>query len=207
MPALLIDAEDVTVRFGQRHVLHSIAFTVHAGEQIAIVGPSGSGKTTLLSILGGLRQPTSGAVRHHGGAAGMVAWVLQTTNAFGSRSVVDNASLGAVVDGAGRGEAKSLALLWLDRLGLADVATQPARTLSGGELQRLSIARALASSRPVVIADEPTGQLDATTSRTVGTVLADSGVTLIVATHDPELAGRCGRQVTISDGRLFNRRP
>jgi len=200
-------ADGVVVRYprGARNVLDGATFEVEQGETVAILGPSGSGKSTLLSVLGGLVRPSAGAVRVEGVDAPLCdvsSWILQTVNVLPERSVLDNVAIGALVRGASRTRARELAAERLALVGLADRLDDPARLLSGGEVQRVVIARALATGRPFVLADEPTGQLDHSTSRVVLDALFTTagGAGVVVVTHDPDVAARCARTVRIDDG-------
>lgn len=206
---LVVDA----VRFaypGRPDVLDGVHMDVSAGESVAVVGPSGSGKTTFLALLGGLLQPLAGRIHletPHGTVnrtAAHVSWVLQTVNVLSDRSVLDNVALGAFSDGLDRTTANDHAVRAIDRVGLGEMSSWPVRTLSGGEAQRAAIARAVISERPVLLADEPTGQLDEHTSRhVVDTLLrsAEDKITVIV-THDNSVAARCSRVVRLSGRRL-----
>jgi predicted ABC-type transport system involved in lysophospholipase L1 biosynthesis ATPase subunit len=209
MPALVVDR--VSHRYGALNVLEAVTLRVELGETIAVEGPSGSGKTTLLAIAGGLLQPSAGcAYVGDDGAAlpprGWCSWVLQTTSALGRRTSLDNAALGALALGADVTSAHRLAREALDAVGLLPRMGTEARHLSGGELQRLCIARALASGQPFLIADEPTGQLDQRTAHDVADALFGAlehrACGMLVATHDPMIARRCQRVVRIVDGRL-----
>jgi putative ABC transport system ATP-binding protein/lipoprotein-releasing system ATP-binding protein len=194
-------------------VLRGVDLVVRTGESVAITGPSGSGKTTLLAVLGGLLDPTSGSVTvvQPDGVPGdltpsdVVSWVLQTTNVLTDRSVLDNVVVGALGDGVDRATATSRAGEALIAVGLAALADRPVRTLSGGETQRVAIARALASRRGFVLADEPTGQLDQTTTSSVLDVLLGGGYdqAIVVVTHDPAVAARCDRTLGLRDGELL----
>ena len=196
---------------GAPPVLQDISLVVERGESIAIVGPSGSGKTTLLALIGGLLRPQTGAI-HLSDAPGApprpvmdeTSWVLQTVNVLTDRSVLDNVVIGAYADGASRQQGVARAQEALEAVGLADHANRPVRTLSGGENQRVVIARALVSRRMVVLADEPTGQLDQTTSATVVDALLRTAVdrVLIIVTHDPDVAARCARTYRLAAGHL-----
>ena len=201
----------ISHRFGTIDVLHSVALSIRCGEWVALTGPSGSGKTTLLAIMGGLLEPTAGntcvidaAGGRHSGTGRSVAWVLQTATAIGSRSVIDNAALGGLSAGLRSAPAARAAALVLAAVGLDQRMWHRTRDLSGGELQRLSIARALASARPFLFADEPTGQLDRTTSDQVLDAMesACSDVGVLIATHDPFVAERCQRTLTLHNGQL-----
>lgn len=200
-----LSASEVTHRFGQREpVLVDVSMDISRGETVALIGPSGSGKSTLLSILGGLLPPSSGSVEQDGHHTIHVAWVLQTTNALGRRTVFDNVALGLRAERPPRSEARSRTLDAIRSVGLAERAGAPAASLSGGELQRVSIARALVSDAPFIFADEPTGQLDHSTSRSVMDVLFGNvhRAGLVLATHDERVADRCDRVLAIVDGRL-----
>lgn len=196
--------------FGGRQLLSGIDLEVAQGDSVAILGPSGSGKTTLLSILGGLLQPARGTVAviaaddGHASPKQHVSWVFQTVNVLPDRSVLDNAALSAFADGRTRREAEVAALTALRAVGLEGAAGQRTRDISGGELQRVVLARALACSRPFILADEPTGQLDrATTHQVVEALVAVSGCRgLIVVTHDRSVAERCSCSLELRDGVL-----
>lgn len=189
-------------------VLAGTTCSLEDGETLAVVGPSGSGKTTFVSILGGLLAPAGGTVawRDSGGVRDpreVTTWVLQTVSLLPERSVLDNVMLGAFLDGAGRAEARGPAGEALDSMGLANRADDRASVLSGGEAQRVAIARALASARPVLLADEPTGQLDSrTTDLVLDAMFAVAARTIVLVTHDERAARRCDRVL-----RLDGRRP
>jgi ABC-type lipoprotein export system ATPase subunit len=198
-------------------VLTGADLCLRSGETVAVLGPSGSGKSTLLSLLGGLQRPTAGrayATDDDGSELPdpletLTAWILQTTNALPERSALDNVAVSAQAAGRRRGEALRLARAALGQVGLADHADRPARLLSGGELQRVATARAVVSSRPFILADEPTGQLDHTTSDAVLDVLfggvrstVEEPAGIAVVTHDPQVAARCDRVVRIDDGQV-----
>ncbi len=188
---------------------------VEQGQALAISGPSGSGKSTLLSILGLLINPDSGVVEIDGKImsrrsqlpANAVAWVFQTGNALLSRRAIDNAMLGSLLNGIDEDTAKQRAVDALACVGLGDHHKAITSTLSGGELQRLCIARALATRPRIILADEPTGQLDLKTSEQVAGYLLDGHPEriTIVATHDPRLASRCDRELRLEGGRLVER--
>jgi putative ABC transport system ATP-binding protein/lipoprotein-releasing system ATP-binding protein len=205
-------AQDVRHRYraDQRLILDGVELSVDGGESVAITGPSGSGKTTLLALLGGLLTVQEGEIHVEVGpgvtqpTGPWIAWVPQTVNVLGNRSAIDNVCLGAFSSGHGRDRALVDARAWLARVGLADRSDDPVRILSGGEVQRVVIARALASGRPLVLADEPTGQLDARTTDSVLTTLLDRshGRSVVIVTHDPDVARRCDRTLNLRDGRL-----
>lgn len=189
-------------------VLAGVDFEIPSGTSAAIIGPSGSGKTTLLSLMGRLLPMQAGSI-HALADDGSVAplkeaasWVLQTVSLLPDRTAADNVAIGAYSDGASRSEALARSREFLAAVGLAGREADPARILSGGEAQRVAIARALASRRPIILADEPTGQLDAKTSATVleAMIGAHGKRTLVVVTHDPEVAQRCDIVLELRDG-------
>lgn len=205
-------ADDLWFRYpgGDHDVLAGLSCDIASGASAAIVGPSGSGKTTLLALLGGLVASQRGrflcvdqaGVEH--APREVSTWVLQTVSLLPDRTVLDNVSLGAYLDGATRGEAKQRASDALEDMGLRERATDPAGILSGGEAQRVAIARALASSRPVLFADEPTGQLDATTTTVVlDAMFASARRTVVLVTHDDAAAARCDVVLRLRDGVLL----
>lgn len=203
-------AEQVSRTYGDRQVVNNVALTIRAGESVSVTGPSGSGKTTLLAMLGGLVAPTAGfaGVLHcdgtHTSSVGYVAFVLQTVNALPRRSVLDNIALGALHDGLSWATALDRAREQLPCVGLAHLEDRPARSLSGGELQRAVLARALVGDYPFVLADEPTGQLDRSATRAVMETMLSSTRErgLVVVTHDEEVAAMCDRSLRLNDGRL-----
>lgn len=204
-------AEGLTFRYpgGDHDVLAGLDFDFPPGMTVAIVGPSGSGKTTLISLLGGLLPPQRGTISciDSTGASHSTAdvstWVLQTVSLLPDRTVLDNVCLGAYLDGASPSDARTRARAALDDMGLAEREDEIARVLSGGEAQRVAIARALASDRPVLFADEPSGQLDAeTTSRVMDAMLSKARRTVVLVTHDEEAASRCDTILRLKGGRL-----
>ena len=206
-------------RYSERHpwVLRGLDLEIADGSSVALMGPSGSGKTTLLSVLGLLTRPTEGEVAIDSApvtaasrAAGEIrarqfSWVFQTANALLRRTAIENASLQLLARGVGRGTAERVALEELERVGVGALADRRCRLLSGGELQRVCIARALAAAPRWILADEPTGQLDHATTLDVVDALIDGrpvGTSVIIATHDAEVAARCGRTIRLLDGAI-----
>ncbi len=198
-------------------ILRDVSKAIEPGSTLAIAGPSGSGKTTLLAILGLLLSPTKGEITLDGEAlprAGaalsflrseLFGWVFQTVNVLPGRPAIENAALACLARGMTRADASARALSALQSVGLGSMADRPARTLSGGELQRLCIARAIAARSRFLLADEPTGQLDRSTSDEVIDALLRSRppeTALLLVTHDPLVAARCDSIVTILDGRV-----
>jgi ABC-type lipoprotein export system ATPase subunit len=182
-----------------RPVLVDLDLTVPTGTSLAIMGPSGTGKSTALAIAGLLLAPTAGEVLICGRRRTVrdaptvlrdeLAWVLQSVNLLPRRTAVDNVLLPALAAGRRRAHAQARAVELLDRVGIGDPG-QVARTLSGGQAQRVGVARALMSEPSVLVADEPTANLDAATGRDVARTLlhAAEGTTVLLATHDPQIA-------------------
>ena len=202
---------------GMLRILHQISFVVAAGEAVAIVGSSGSGKSTLLGLLAGLDLPTSGMVRLAGqslaeldedGRAAlrgrMLGFVFQSFQLLPALSALENVML--PLELAGRGEARQVAQDLLVRVGLGERLTHYPKHLSGGEQQRVALARAFALKPQLLLADEPTGNLDAATGEQVIELMfamnAEQGTTLLLVTHDEALARRCGRILRLSGGQL-----
>ena len=200
-----IVVNQISKSFSGRRVLSGISLLIRRGESVAIMGPSGAGKTTLLSIVGGLLVPDSGFVEMASpdGEPPTVAWIFQTHNVLMRRSAVENVALGLLARGFGRSEALELAADSLAAVGLHQHVRTSARHLSGGELQRVCVARALALKPTVMIADEPTMQLDTASSDAVARNLIkdrEGGTSVLIATHDNRLAQACDRVVMIRDG-------
>ena len=198
-------------------ILQDISFAVMPGETVAIVGASGSGKSTLLGLLAGLDEPSSGAVRLDGQSLGeldedqrailrgrLLGFVFQSFQLLPSLTAVENVML--PLELAGTGNARGLAGEWLARVGLGHRLKHYPKHLSGGEQQRVALARAFAPSPRLVLADEPTGNLDATTGQQIIELMfelnAKQGTTLLLVTHDEAIAARCGRMLRIQSGRL-----
>lgn len=189
---------------GDVPVLQNVSLDIPSGLRVAVVGPSGSGKTTLLAVLGLVVTPSAGYVTFEAtdmrtrsqrrGGRSELAWVFQTSSLFPRRTALENAMMGALSRGLSRQTAMDEARAALASVGLADNVDQFARHLSGGEAQRVGIARALAAHPRLLLADEPTGQLDVTTTQLVtDAILAprDPIRTTIIATHDLAVAERC----------------
>lgn len=198
--------------------LRDIDLTIHGGEMVAVAGPSGSGKTTLLNLAVGLDRPTTGTVRLAGQAieglsdrqlSGLRAYALgvvfQQFFLMDHLSSVDNVANGLLYRGVRARERHRAAALALERVGLEHRASHPAGRLSGGERQRVAIARALVGRPALILADEPTGNLDSANGAQILALLRDlhtDGVTLLVITHDPTVAAACPRRVDLRDGRI-----
>ncbi|MGH7103619.1 MAG: ABC transporter ATP-binding protein [Acetobacteraceae bacterium] len=201
---------------GPVNILRDLGFEVTAGETVAVVGPSGSGKTSLVMVLAGLERPTGGSVRIAGrdlasldedGLArfrrGHVGIVFQAFHLIAGMTALENVMV--PLELAGRRDAQARARAALASVGLTDRLLHLPGSLSGGEQQRVAIARALAPEPGLLLADEPTGNLDRATGDAVIDQLfrlqRDAGATLLLITHDAALAGRCGRTLGIEDGR------
>jgi putative ABC transport system ATP-binding protein len=195
-------------------VLHGVTFNIERGEMVAIMGPSGSGKSTTLNILGCLDQPTSGQyyldsrdvsrLNRHDLAtvrSEKVGFIFQSYNLLPRMSALENVKLGLKYAGIYDSE---LAKEALARVGLADRAHHKPTEMSGGEQQRVAIARALAKRPPVILADEPTGNLDSHSSEEIMGILVDlheeHGNTLVMITHEPDMAAYCERIIHLKDG-------
>lgn len=208
-------ARDITYTYprGGHQVLAGASFDIAAGTSAAIVGPSGSGKTTLLSLMGHLLPMQSGSIaavdmkEFEHSLSDTASWVLQTVSLLPDRTALDNVAVGAYSDGVSRVEARKRARESLVSVGLAGHEGDAARILSGGEAQRVAIARALASHRPIILADEPTGQLDARTSSTVleAMIGAHGERTVVIVTHDLKVAERCDLVLELRDGTMHER--
>ncbi len=203
---------------GPINILSGIAMEVAAGEAVGIVGPSGSGKTSLLMVLAGLEQATSGRIAVDGQPiTGLsedalarfrrdtVGIVFQAFHLIPTMTALENAAL--PLELAGRRDAEDRARDSLQAVGLGHRLTHLPGQLSGGEQQRVALARAFAPAPRLLLADEPTGNLDVATGRAVMDLMFDMqarhGTTLLLITHDPGLAARCDRRIHIADGRIL----
>lgn len=198
-------------------ILDDVSFTVAHGESIAVVGASGSGKTTLLGLLAGLDRPTSGDVHIDGAALSqldedacaalrqrLLGFVFQSFQLLPALTALENVML--PLELAGAADAEKSARTWLERVGLARRVTHYPRQLSGGEQQRVAIARAFSGEPKLLMADEPTGNLDGATGVEVVDLMFrlnhEHGTTLLLVTHDVGLAARCARRLSLAAGRL-----
>lgn len=219
---VVIEARDVTKRYrlDERTVdaLRGVSLTVTSGEYVAVIGPSGCGKSTLLTLLGGLDQPTSGTVALLGQELHQLSdraltrlrlerlgFVFQRFHLLPVLTAAENIDLPMAERGIPRDERSARVGELLEYVGLPDRARHRATQLSGGEMQRVAIARALANRPAILLADEPTGELDAATGREILALfrrLHGDGLTLVVVTHDDRLAADAGRVVQMLDGAI-----
>jgi putative ABC transport system ATP-binding protein len=210
----LLEAHEVTVRRDGRDILHRVDLSIEPGQSVALTGPSGSGKTTLLAVLAGLQPPDQGqvrlggvdladldpSVRHRG-----LGIVFQGYGLLSLLTAAENVELALQVRGAPRAVVRARAAAALAAVGLVDRGEHLVEELSGGEQQRVAVARALVAQPSLVLADEPTAELDeAARTRVLAELLQvpGAGGTLILATHDDGVAAACERQFQLADGRL-----
>lgn len=219
----IISLHQVTKVYGKGdnavEALRGIDLDIRSGEVIAIIGRSGSGKSTLAHVMATLDRPTSGKVLINGSEVGRrsrrasnrlrnqeIGFVFQQFFMNARDSVLDNVMLPMMIAGIRPKLRRKRALDALETVGLLDKAYARASDLSGGQKQRVCIARAIVNKPSIILADEPTGNLDTATSRVVEDMLfrlnQERGITLVIVTHDPDLAQRCGRQVRIADGQV-----
>lgn len=218
----IIGLEQVTRSYGSPPTLAlaGVDLTVSRGEFVAIVGPSGSGKSTMLNLIGTLDRPSSGTARIDGLdvqqmsdtelsalRAYRIGFVFQQFHLAEGFSAVDNVADGLVYAGVGRAERRRRARAALLRVGLGHRLDHKPNQMSGGERQRVAIARAVVGDPPLLLADEPTGNLDTSSGDSVVELLHElnlAGTTIVVITHDVELAERLPRRVAIRDGHLVS---
>lgn len=217
---MLIDVRDLTKIYQmgdvQVHALRGVSFTITEGEFIAIMGPSGSGKSTMMDILGCLATPTSGEYYLEGEEVGKlsdnrladirnkkIGFVFQSFNLLPRTSALNNVELPLIYSGLGRKERKRRAFESLEAVGLADRVDHKSTELSGGQIQRVAIARALVNKPSMIFADEPTGNLDTRSGDEIMAIfnrLNDEGNTIIMVTHEAEVAEHAKRVLHIRDG-------
>lgn len=226
MKSPVIELQDITKVYQmgevEVHALRGVSLEVEKGEIMAVMGPSGSGKSTMMNIMGCLDQPTSGTYLLEGkGVGGLnddqlaeirnrkIGFVFQTFNLLGRTTALENTMLPLIYAGMGRAKRRKRARWALEAVGLADRVEHLPTELSGGEQQRVAIARALANNPSIILADEPTGNVDSQSGAKVMAVLQElnreRGMTVVVVTHDPMIAKYTGRIVHLHDGEITHK--
>ena len=221
----IISARNLHKSYGNNPVLRNVSLDIYPGESVAIMGPSGSGKTTLLHALSGIIKLDAGSVLFNGPAGQVAVESLSErertslrANSFGfvfqqgllvpELTAEENVSLAAMIAGVPRQQARSISADLLNRLGLGQMLDRRMGEMSGGQAQRVAIARSQVNGAPVTFADEPTGALDSKTAREVMalllTMIPQQGKTLLVVTHDPNVAAACSRVVYLQDGQIVS---
>jgi putative ABC transport system ATP-binding protein len=220
----LIDLKDVRKVYDMGaekvHALSGVDLTIERGEYVAIMGPSGSGKSTLMNLLGCLDTPSGGSYVLNGTAVEKltdqelaairnkeIGFVFQTFNLLARTDALQNVELPLVYAGIPRRERREMAARALERVGLADRAHHQPNELSGGQRQRVAVARALVNEPSILLADEPTGNLDSTTSEEIMGLFGElhaQGNTVILVTHEPDIAARAHRKILLRDGKVVS---
>ncbi|MEV2219449.1 ABC transporter ATP-binding protein [Nocardia vinacea] len=218
----MLELTDITkeYRVGEQAVraLDGISLRIESGEFTSIIGPSGSGKSTLLHLLGALDTPDSGSIRFRGTEIGgldderqsefrrhRVGFIFQFFNLLPTLTAWENVAIPKLLDGTGLRKAKPRALELLDLVGLSDRAAHRPAELSGGQMQRVAVARALIMDPPLILADEPTGNLDSKTGASILKLLGDiagNGNSVVMVTHDMGAVEYCDRVITLRDGQI-----
>ncbi len=220
----MIQIENVSREYGVGKVVYAldhVSLQIGQGERVAVMGPSGSGKSTLLNLICGLDEPSSGEVKIDGvNIASLnddartrlrrekIGMIFQTFNLLPTLTASENVALPLRLNGTSRKEAESRAKMMLDKVGLGARATHRPDEMSGGERQRIAIARALIFQPPVLLADEPTGNLDSKTGEEILALLDDLHrefrTTILMVTHNDEAARHCDRVIRLRDGKVVN---
>jgi putative ABC transport system ATP-binding protein len=215
----LVEARDVVLSFGATPALQGADFAVERGEIVAVMGPSGSGKTTLLHCLAGILAPASGEIRFAGERIDTLSetqrsrlrrerfgFVFQFGQLVPELTAEENVALPLLLGGMRRSAAVQAAGAWLTRLGLEGLGRRRSGELSGGQAQRVALARGLVADPEVLFADEPTGSLDSLTGEHVMDLLVSNaraqGITVVLVTHEPRVAAYADREVVVRDGRV-----
>lgn len=221
----LIETQNLTKIYGSGETavtaLDRVNLKVNAGEFVAVMGPSGCGKSTLLHLVGGLDRPSEGSVTIDGKSIAemsddtltemrrrKIGFVFQFYNLIPVLNAAENAALQVTLDGVRPAEAKKRAVAWLERFGLGDRLNNRPDQLSGGEQQRVAVARALVAEPALILADEPTGNLDTRSGDEVAGLLRDVskqyGRTVVMVTHDPRIAAYADRIIFLKDGKIMD---
>lgn len=217
--AELLEAREITLSFGQTPALRGASVAVTSGEILAVMGPSGSGKSTLLHCLAGILVPDAGEVSFAGGRVDTMSeaersalrrdrfgFVFQFGQLVPELTAEENVALPLLLRGVKRAPALAEASRWIERLGLDDLERRRSGELSGGQAQRVALARGLVANPDVLFADEPTGALDSLTGELVMDLLTaaarDQGTTVVLVTHDPRVAAYADREVIVRDGKV-----
>ena len=220
-PKAMLKVSDLKKGFGsgrnRLEVLKGINIEIAAGELVSLMGPSGCGKSTLLNICGGLLEADSGTIELNDFSYGTkppsrvvdvrrngVGWIFQDFHLIERLSALDNVMFSLELSGLSTNQAEPLAKDALEKVGLGDRMNFIPSQLSGGQAQRVAIARAISGSRPLILADEPTGNLDVKSALGILDLFKElcdeSGISVLMVTHDPNLAKRCGRMLLLKDG-------
>ncbi len=220
----MIQLENVSREYGDGKIVYAldhVSLRIERGERVAIMGPSGSGKSTLLNLVCGLDEPTSGEVRIDGSNIASldddrrtrlrrekIGMVFQTFNLLSTLTALENVALPLRLSGASKKEAENRAAAMLGKVGLGQRTTHRPDQMSGGERQRIAIARALIFQPPVLLADEPTGNLDSKTGEEILALLDDLhgefNTTILMVTHNEEAAAHCDRVIRLRDGKVVS---
>lgn len=217
----MIQLESITKNFGSLQVLKGISFTIEKGEIVSIVGPSGAGKTTLLQIMGTLDRPDSGQVWLNGTDVSRmkekelsafrnreIGFVFQFHQLLPEFTALENVMIPALIQGVSSSTARKSAMEMLDFLGLSSRVSHKPAELSGGEKQRVAVARALVNHPSVILADEPSGSLDTQNKEELHRLFFDLrdklGQTFVIVTHDEDLASKTDRTIHLIDGRVVS---
>ncbi|GIE30508.1 ABC transporter ATP-binding protein [Actinoplanes italicus] len=220
----LLTADDVHLSFGETRALQGASLHVYGGEVLALMGPSGSGKSTLLHCLAGILTPESGSIRYGDRdmatmsdsdrstlRRGEFGFVFQFGQLVPELTCQENVALPLRLAGAGRREAHRQAASWLDRLEVPDVAAKRPGQVSGGQGQRVAVARALVTRPKVIFADEPTGALDSLNGELVMKLFIaaakETGAAVVLVTHEPRVAAYSDREAVVRDGRVREQEP
>jgi ABC-type lipoprotein export system ATPase subunit len=219
----MLELEDVSKRYRGAdedvHAVSGVSFTITPGEMLALIGPSGSGKTTLLLLIAALLKPDAGMIRYQERDIASlserqaseyllreVGFVFQNFRLMPRVSALENAARKLLISGVGMRQSQTRTIPWLERVGLADRLQHSPEKLSGGERQRVAIARALAPEPSLILADEPTGNLDSLRSREIvellGSIARERNACVLLVTHDTEVASLADRCCTLHDGAL-----